>query len=92
MNTGSMQYTPGQVQAKYHINSDNFPQGFVTPDDSWSTAGAGANQVLGWSSALPGSGNGAKSLGQELERAAAFAQCQAPKVFQAVCFRAPASR
>ena len=28
-------YTPGQTQAKYHINTGNFPYGFVTPDDSW---------------------------------------------------------
>jgi hypothetical protein len=34
---------------------------------------------------------GAKSLGQELAASDAFAQCQVTKVFQAVCFRAPAS-
>jgi hypothetical protein len=47
--------------------------------------------VLGWSGSLPGSGNGAKSLGQELGASATFARCQVTKVFQAVCFRAPAS-
>ena len=46
---------------------------------------------MGWSPSLPGSGNGAKSLGMELESASAFAQCQVQKVFQAVCFRAPVS-
>jgi hypothetical protein len=92
MNTGTMQYTPGEVQPKYLINSANFPFGFVTPDDSWSNRWRGGiNASLGWSSALPGSGSGAKSLGQELESATAFAQCQVTKVFQAVCFRAPAS-
>jgi hypothetical protein len=90
MNTGTMQYTPGQVQPKYLINSDNFPFGFVTPNDSWSNRWRGGiNASLGWSPALPGSGSGAKSLGQELESAAAFAQCQVTKVFTAVCFRAP---
>src|SRR5580704_5008348 len=34
-NTGALQYTQGVTQAKYHINTGNFPQGFVTPDDSW---------------------------------------------------------
>jgi len=83
-------YTPGVVQAKYLINSQNFSPGFITPNDSWSNRWRqGPNQVLGWSSALPGSGNGAKSLGQELEASSAFAQCQVQKVFQAVCFRAP---
>jgi len=92
MNTGTMVYTAGQVQPKYLINSTNFVYGFVTPDDSWSNRWrTGINAALGWSPSLPGSGSGAKSLGQELESAAAFAQCQATKVFQAVCFRAPSS-
>jgi hypothetical protein len=90
MNTGTMQYTSGQVQPKYLINSTNFPYGFVTPDDSWSNRWRnGVNASLGWSSSLPGSGQGAKSLGTELESATAFAQCQVTKVFQAVCFRTP---
>jgi hypothetical protein len=90
MNTGTMQYTPGQVQPKYLINSNNFQYGFVTPDDSWSNRWrTGVNAALGWSQSLPGSGNGAKSLGVELESSTAFAQCQVTKVFQAVCFRAP---
>jgi hypothetical protein len=92
MNTGTMVYTAGQVQPKYLINSTNFVYGFVTPDDSWSNRWrSGINASLGWSPSLPGSGSGAKSLGQELESAAAFAQCQATKVFQAVCFRTPSS-
>lgn len=91
-NTGALQYTAGQVQAKYLINSNNFTYGFVTPDDSWSNRWrAGVNTALGWDPSLPGSGNGAKSLGQELESADAFAQCQVVKVFTAVCFRTPVS-
>ncbi len=91
-NTGSLQYTEGVTQAKYHINTGNFPQGFVTPDDSWSNRWrTGSNSTLGWNASLPGSGNGAKSLGQELAGSQAFASCQAQKVFQAVCYRAPSS-
>jgi hypothetical protein len=91
-NTGALQYTQGVTQAKYHINTGNFPQGFVTPDDSWSNRWrTGPNSALGWSASLPGSGNGAKSLGLELAGSQAFASCQAQKVFQAVCYRAPAS-
>jgi hypothetical protein len=93
VNTGAMEYTPGQVQPKYFINSANFPFGFVTPDDSWSNRWrSGVNAALGWSPSLPGSGNGAKSLGQEIESSTAFAQCQVTKVFQTVCFRAPQSQ
>jgi len=89
-NTGTMQYTPGMVQPKYLINSNNFVYGFVTPDDSWSNRWrGGVNASLGWDPTLPGYGNGAKSLGMELESSDAFAQCQVVKVFTAVCFRAP---
>jgi hypothetical protein len=90
--SGQMQYTANQVQPKYFINAANFPFGFITPDDSWSNRWrSGPNTVLGWSNALPGSGSGAKSLGQELASSSTFAQCQVTKVFQAVCFRAPVS-
>ena len=89
---GQLAYTANQVQPKYLINATNFPFGFVTPDDSWSNRWrAGANASLGWDATLPGSGAGAKSLGQELAASDAFAHCQVTKVFQAVCFRAPNS-
>ena len=85
-------YTANMVQPKYLINSQNFSDGFVTPDNSWSNRWrAGPNAALGWDSTLPGSGMGAKSLGQELAASDAFAQCQVTKVFQTVCFRAPTS-
>jgi hypothetical protein len=89
---GQIVYTAGQVQPKYHINNTNFPQGFSTQDDSWNNRWrAGPNEILGWSTTLPGSGNGAKSLGQELENSAAFASCQVTRVFKYVCLRAPNS-
>jgi len=88
--TGQIVYSAGQVQPKYHINATNFPQGFSTPDDSWiNRFRAGPNEIMGWSAALPGTGNGAKSLGQELAASAAFASCQVTRVFKDVCFRAP---
>ncbi|MGA2708581.1 MAG: hypothetical protein ACLQJ0_27785 [Steroidobacteraceae bacterium] len=90
--TNTMVYTPGQTQAKYHINATNFPLGFVTPDDSWTNRWRGGpNMVLGWSASLPGGGNGAKSLGTELENSAQFTNCQVTRVFQDVCFRAPSN-
>jgi hypothetical protein len=89
---GQIVYTAGQVQPKYSINNTNFPQGFVTPDDSWNNRWrTGPNEILGWSGALTGSGNGAKSLGQELETSQAFASCQVTRVFKDVCLRAPSS-
>jgi hypothetical protein len=90
--TGQIVYTAGQVQPKYHINNTNFPQGFSTMDDAWENRWrTGPNMVLGWSASLPGSGNGAKALGQELENSTAFASCQVTRVFKQVCLRAPAS-
>jgi hypothetical protein len=86
-------YTPGVVQPKYHINTDNFKPGFVTPDDRWDNRWRlpGQNTLLGWSPSLTGSGTGAKTLGQELSNSDAFAQCQVEKVFRTVCFRSPNS-
>ena len=83
-------YTAAQVQPKYFNNADNFKPGFVTKDDRWDNYWRrGNNQLLGWDAGLPGAGNGAKSMGQELANSDAFAQCQVEKVFKAVCFRAP---
>jgi hypothetical protein len=83
-------YTAGQVQAKYAINTTNFPFGYQTPDDHWTNYWRqGPNMALGWNPALPGSGNGAASMGAELAGSDAFAQCQVTNAFQTVCFRAP---
>jgi len=83
-------YTPNEVQGKYHINTDNFKYGYSTPDDHWTNYWRqGQNALLGWSPSLPGEGDGAKSMGEELESSEAFAECQVEKVFQNVCFRAP---
>jgi hypothetical protein len=83
-------YTPGTVQAKYFNNDTNFAPGFRTPDAHWENRWRqGQNSRLGWDTGLPGKGDGAKSLGQELGNSDAFAQCQVEKVFKTVCFRAP---
>ncbi|MDH4046921.1 MAG: hypothetical protein OEW68_02180 [Gammaproteobacteria bacterium] len=88
--TGSIEYTQGQVQPKYFNNDANFPYGFRTPDDAWENRWrVGQNEFLGWDQSLPGSGNGAKSMGQELANSDAFASCQVKKVFRAVCLRDP---
>ncbi|MCH7980295.1 MAG: hypothetical protein IID59_02225 [Proteobacteria bacterium] len=81
-------YTPGTVQPKYFNNDLNFPQGFRTTDDSWENYWReGQNAYLGFDASLPGTGNGAKSMGQELGNSYAFAACQVKKVFRTVCLR-----
>jgi hypothetical protein len=96
---GSLQYnqagaidadTGTQVQAKYHINSNNFPFGFITNNDNWSNYWRqGLNKNLGWDEALPNNGSGAKSMGQELASSQQFASCQVTKVFKNICLRSP---
>ncbi|MFK7915038.1 MAG: hypothetical protein AB8B93_14075 [Pseudomonadales bacterium] len=97
---GSINYNgPGQldvdtgtrVESKYFNNANNFEHGFQTPDDAWTNYWrSGQNAVLGWDTALTGSGSGAKSMGRELAHSTAFAQCQVEKVFTNVCLRSPA--
>lgn len=88
---GMLDPTTGtRVQQKYLINANNFQYGFATPDDAWENYWReGQNKLLGWDESLPGSGNGAKSLGQELAHSDAFAICQVEKVFKAMCLREP---
>jgi hypothetical protein len=88
--SGRIEYTDGVVQPKYLINMDNFKPGYVTRNDGWNNYWRqGANTVLGFSSQLPGSGSGAKSMGQELANSDQFARCQVEKVFRTVCLRPP---
>lgn len=87
---GSLEYTAGAVQPKYHINADNFRYGYQTPNDNWTNYWReGPNSALGWDSGLPGSGSGAKSMGMELAHSEAFAECQVKQVFQTVCLHEP---
>lgn len=89
--SGSLEFTDGVVQPKYHINSTTFPGGYVTPDDRWDNFWReGPNKfILGWDAALDGNGNGAKSLGQELAHSEAFARCHVQHAFENVCLREP---
>jgi hypothetical protein len=90
--TTRIEYAPLVVHPKYHINADNFRPGYVTPDDRWDNRWRqGPNEVLGWSPALNGTGNGAKSLGEEIGASNQFARCQVEKVFKTVCLRPPGS-
>jgi len=86
----TLEYTAGNVQAKYFNNNANFPPGYETPDDQWDNYWRkGQNAYLGFDILLPGTGNGAKSLGEELGNSQAFASCQVEKVFRAICLRSP---
>ena len=90
VDTGSIEYTANNVQPKYFNNDLNFPQGFRTPDDSWTNYWrTGQNRYLGFYGPDNGEGTGAKTLGRELSHSTAFSACQVKKVFKAVCLREP---
>lgn len=102
---GQIEYTPGAVQHKYHINEGNFPDGYDTQDDHWDNYWrSGPNTaIFGWSSThtqataaahlvdgIYGDA-GAKSMGEELANSQAFAVCSVKKVFKVVCLHDPAA-
>ena len=87
-NSNQLVYDGTAVHSKYFNNELNFPQGYITTDDSWQNRWReGQNAYLGFDGSLPGSGNGAKELGMELAGSEAFASCQVRKVFRTVCLR-----
>ena len=95
--TGNPKFDPVTgVSLKHNINENNFEYGHITNDASWVNYWRnGQNWLLGWGTAVNPdakgneTGDGAKSLGQELANSDAFAQCQVDKVFEAVCLRSP---
>ena len=87
---GQLVYTPGMVQPKYLINSDNFKPGYVTPDDHWDNHWRnGQNTVLGWDGALSGQRQRRQVARPGARQQRRFAACQVEKVFRDVCLRAP---
>ncbi len=83
-------FTGSRVKKKYLQNAANFKPGYITPDDHWDNYWrSGPNKLLGWNDAMPGSGTGAKSMGEELANAEQFSRCQVEKVFKLICLRPP---
>jgi hypothetical protein len=84
--TGALVYTANQVQPKMNRNATEFPDGYVTLDDSWINLWTqGPNASLGWVGASEG--KGAKSFGEMLAATDAFAHCMAQKAVEALCIR-----
>ena len=85
--TDRLVYTAGVVQEKFNVNPGEFPEGYVTIDDSWLNNWAvGNNASIGWP-ADKMSGNGAASFGQMLAATQEFPKCMAKKVFTKVCMK-----
>ena len=82
--------TPNAIQPKNHINAGNFPLGYLVASNRWDNYWRkGPNAALGWDTSKPGSGDGIKSLGEEIASSRAFSQCQVQKVFRFVCLKDP---
>lgn len=87
---GRLVYSAAAPASKYFNNASTFRSGYITPNDQWENYWRkGPNALLGWDPGLPGTGSGAKSMGQELAASQAFASCQVEKVFRTVCLRVP---
>ena len=86
--TQQLVYTADNVQPKYLRDAGTFRFGYETLGDSWINYWrSGPNAFVGWNG--PGSGMGAKSLGQEIAMTRQFSECQVEKVFEKVCHRSP---
>jgi len=85
--SGRVIHTPGQVQAKYLINANTFPGGYIVENNAWDNFWReGDNAYLDWRGSSA-SGYGPKSLGAEFAASRAFSICQVEKVFRKLCFR-----
>lgn len=81
-------FNTGAVSPKFTQNSDVFPDGFVTKDNSWMNLWIeGPNKNIGWNGAA--SGSGAKAYGQMLSQTDAFPKCMAKQVYKKVCLHNP---
>ena len=77
---------------KMNRNSDVFPDGFVTRDNSFvNYANVGKNaDAFGWRGAGTG-GSGIAKFGEMLANSRGFSRCMVTRIFTDVCKRAPAS-
>lgn len=73
------------IDHKFNRNSQEFPAGYVTTDDSWLNqwASEGPNAALGWNGAQKG--NGVKQWGKMLSKVDEFPKCMAQRALVAVC-------
>ncbi len=76
----------GGVADKMNRNGTNYPDGYVTVDDSWETPNTPNHQQLfGWRGQT--SGLGIKEFGKLLANSDRFKSCMAEKAFKEMCGR-----
>ncbi|MEC9284251.1 MAG: hypothetical protein VX642_16165 [Bdellovibrionota bacterium] len=77
------------VATKFNENSDMYPGGYVTVDNSFKNYAIGKKNMaqIGWDN--PSSGVGVKDFGRQLANTEAFPRCMAKRVYKSVCKREP---
>lgn len=75
---------------KMNKNSNIFPAGYVTTNDSWvnyfAASQTSTNIAMGWPAGMT-TGNGVRSLGTMLANTRGFPVCMAKRVFRKLCAR-----
>lgn len=77
------------IAGKFNQNTDVYPKGYVTVDDSFTNYAVGKKNMaqIGWED--PASGNGVGEFARQLSRTEAFPRCMAKRVYKSVCKREP---
>ena len=85
---GRLQFFEDSVAAKYNQNATNYPQGYETVDDRWTTLpSTHQERLFGWRRPLEG--RGLRQFGMLLGNSQRFKSCMTERVFREVCSREP---
>ncbi len=70
---------------KYNQNSNVYPEGFITDDDSWINMLASGGSDFGWRG--PSDGQGLKEFGEMIGNSSGFSRCMAFRAYRQVCHK-----
>jgi hypothetical protein len=80
----------GGIRDKFNRNSEVFPAGHITRDNSWvNLFTRNQNAALQWRGSM--SGRGVSEFGRMLANSGAFSKCMAKRAFTRICHRDPSS-
>ena len=87
-----MNQSPAGIAQKMNRNSDTFPTGFRTTDDTWVNNARGPANVqrFGWRG-VHSSGSGVRQMASAVANSRAFSRCMVKRVYREICRRPIAS-
>lgn len=87
-----MRQSPAGIAQKMNRNSDTFPTGFRTTDDTWVNNARGPANVqrFGWRG-VHSSGSGVRQMASAIANSRAFSRCMVKRVYREICRRPIAS-